>query len=161
MKICKFHPDGSLALCWQGTLHWQNAHTLCVVARFQLRERLELGYTVFEKNDLFIEWFFTDRYYSIYEIWNREQTALKGWYCNIVRPARQVGDEIHSVDLALDLWVFADGRRLTLDAEEFAALEISAPERALAWQAFDALEGLASAGALPQTRLAHLPELAS
>jgi len=54
-----------------------------------------------------------------------EAGDLKGWYCNITKPAVVTEDELTFVDLALDLWVWPDMRYLVLDEDEFDELAAS------------------------------------
>jgi predicted RNA-binding protein associated with RNAse of E/G family len=94
------------------------------------RARMELGYTTFEPGDRFTEWFYTDRWYNVMEV-RESGGALKGWYCNIARPATITPDSVSYSDLTLDLWVSPDGATLTLDEDDFEAdAELSAGERA-------------------------------
>jgi protein associated with RNAse G/E len=88
--------------------------------------------------DRFMETYFTDRWYNIFEIHDREDDRLKGWYCNIGRPAVWEEDATLSyIDLALDLWVAPDGSQTVVDEEEFLALDLDDDTRA------QALAGLA------------------
>jgi predicted RNA-binding protein associated with RNAse of E/G family len=73
---------------------------------------------------------------------------LKGWYCNIVRPARLEPEHIWSVDLALDLVVLPDGRWVVVDQEEFRKLEL--PE----WDCLNALAALRQLGRLARAQQA-------
>jgi predicted RNA-binding protein associated with RNAse of E/G family len=91
------------------------------------------------KGDRFIETYYSDRWYNIFEIHAREDDRLRGWYCNITRPAEIERETVTWIDLALDLLVFPDRRQVVLDEEEFARLEISPKERR---QALDALAEL-------------------
>jgi hypothetical protein len=75
--------------------------------------------------DRFIEAFYSDRWYNIFEIHDRVDDHLKGWYCNIGHPAVIEGETVSYIDLALDLLVYPDGRQLVLDEDEFAALSLS------------------------------------
>lgn len=89
-----------------------------------------------KQGDRFVETFYTDRWYNVFEIHDRDDDALKGWYCNVGRPAVwDAPDAISYVDLALDLWVTPDGRQTVLDEDEFAALELDEPTRARAREA--------------------------
>ena len=54
-----------------------------------------------------------------------ESGDLKGWYCNVTKPAQVQDDELTFVDLALDLWVWPDRRYLVLDEDEFDDLAAS------------------------------------
>jgi protein associated with RNAse G/E len=92
--------------------------------------------------DLFIELFYVDRWYNIFEIHDRDDNTLKGWYCNVSQPAVFETDErISFVDLALDLWVAPDGKQTVLDEDEFIALSL---DNKLKDKALDALEQLKS-----------------
>ena len=65
-----------------------------------------------------------------------ESGDLKGWYCNLSRPAHLSleANEISSDDLALDMWVDPAGHTLILDEVEFEALPIDEPTRAKVWR---------------------------
>ena len=82
-----------------------------------------------KQNDRFVETFYSDRWYNIFEIHDRDDDHLKGWYCNLSRPARFEQGAVSFVDLALDLLVYPDGRQLVLDEDEFALLELDAAEQ--------------------------------
>lgn len=77
-----------------------------------------------KRGDRFIEDYYSDRWYNIYEIYDRDDGRVKCWYCNVTLPAELDGDVIRFVDLALDLIVYPDGRQKVLDEDEFAALDI-------------------------------------
>jgi protein associated with RNAse G/E len=80
----------------------------------------DLGYTVFETGDHFIEYFYTNRWFNIFAI-SSANGGRKGWYCNIAAPALIGEEQIEQIDLLLDVWVGSDGQTLILDEEEFAA----------------------------------------
>ncbi len=89
-----------------------------------------------------METYYSDRWYNINEIFDRDSHERKGWYCNVTRPAEIGKDSVSYVDLALDLLVFADHRQLILDEDEFAALKLSEEEAQIARQALQELQGL-------------------
>lgn len=101
---------------------------IIVEARFN-RETANAGYVVFERGDRFVERFFADRWYNIFEIHAVGDDHLKGWYCNIARPAEFHDGAIEQVDLALDVWVNPDGSYTVLDQAEFDALPLDAATR--------------------------------
>ena len=123
-------------------------------ARFN-RETTDFGYAVFEKNDRFVEWFFADRWYNIFEVHSVQDDHLKGWYCNIVQPALFQDGEIAQVDLALDVWISSDGTPLILDEDEFAALNLDAPTHTRARQAMIELLGLMQRRVSPFDQIDH------
>jgi protein associated with RNAse G/E len=94
---------------------------------------------ILKQNDRFVETFYTDRWYNIFEIYDRDDGRLKGWYCNIGQPAVLEDGIVSYVDLALDLWVSADGKQTVLDKDEFDELELDNDTRQ---NALAGLEGL-------------------
>ncbi|MGP2437437.1 DUF402 domain-containing protein [Streptomyces sp. JW3] len=109
----------------------------------------DFGFVRFEPGDVFTEYYWRDRWYAVKEV--RAGTgALKGWYCDITRPAVRTGAELVVEDLDLDLWRSADGTDVRrLDEDEFA--ESGLPDRdpaaaAAAAAALDDLEHLARTG---------------
>jgi hypothetical protein len=110
-------------------------------------EPRDLSFVRFEPGDIFTEHYWRDRWYSIKEVRTRSD-ALKGWYCDVARPAVVDDGLVVSEDLDLDLWVSADGRTvLRLDEDEFAAgglADTDPVSAARAWEALAELERLAS-----------------
>ena len=51
-------------------------------ARFN-RPDIPILDTVLKKGDRFVEIYYTDRWYNIFEIHDRDDDHLKGWYCNV------------------------------------------------------------------------------
>ena len=90
---------------------------------------------VLGKGDRFVEAYFSQRWFNIFEMRDREDDRIKGYYCNVTCPPVFSNEQIEYTDLALDLLVYPDGRSLLLDEDEFAELEISAQQREKARQA--------------------------
>ncbi len=88
------------------------------------RPDLDFNGLLLKQNDHFLELYWFEKYFNIYEIYDRDTSLLKGWYCNVTRPIRLADSAIFYEDLALDLLVFPDGRQLVLDQDEFAALHL-------------------------------------
>ncbi|MFD8718247.1 DUF402 domain-containing protein [Streptomyces sp. NPDC059629] len=109
----------------------------------------DFGFVRFEKGDVFTEFYWRDRWYAVKEVRAADGT-LKGWYCDITRPATLTGGELVVEDLDLDLWRSADGTDVRrLDEDEF--VESGLAERdpaaaAAAVAALDTLEALAREG---------------
>lgn len=87
-------------------------------------ERVDVQELVLRQGDRFIETFYTDRWYNIFEIYDGRNDQFKGYYCNIGYPAVLSGNEVSYRDLALDLLVLPDGQQLVLDQDEFEALAL-------------------------------------
>ena len=113
------------------------------------RDDMELGYTTFKRGDRFVEFFYTDRWYNIFAVYDRDDGALKGWYGNVCRPVEISELAVRCEDLALDVWIDRDGRFRLLDEDEFAALGLPPEESALVWAAVERLREMAAAGRLP------------
>ncbi|MGW1727230.1 DUF402 domain-containing protein [Streptomyces sp. NPDC002306] len=109
----------------------------------------DFGFVRFEPGDVFTEYYWRDRWYAVMEVRDSSGT-LKGWYCDIARPAVFSGTELVVEDLDLDLWRSADGgdvRRLDEDEFEESGLARRDPEAAsAAVAALDHLERLAREG---------------
>ncbi|MFG3128200.1 DUF402 domain-containing protein [Streptomyces tendae] len=109
----------------------------------------DFGFVRFEAGDVFTEYYWRDRWYSVKEV-RTASGVLKGWYCDVTRPAVLTGTELVVEDLDLDLWRSADGTDVRrLDEDEFAesGLADRDPEAAAAAvAALDELERLALRG---------------
>ncbi|MER6997292.1 DUF402 domain-containing protein [Streptomyces sp. NPDC000410] len=102
----------------------------------------DFGFVRFEPGDVFTEHYWRDRWYAVKEVRTGDGT-LKGWYCDITRPAAVRGTELSVEDLDLDLWVSADATEiLRLDEDEFAASGLADTDPQAAEEAVRALDGL-------------------
>ncbi len=119
------------------------ADHLLVEARFG-RDRVDLGYVVFERGDRFLEWFYSDRWYNVFEVHSVRDDRLKGWYCNLTRPAVIGEREVSAEDLELDLWIDPGGQIILLDQEEYEALALIDAERREVAAAVEEITRLAS-----------------
>ncbi|GAA1363330.1 DUF402 domain-containing protein [Streptomyces beijiangensis] len=114
----------------------------------------DFGFVRFEPGDVFTEHYWRDRWYAVKEV-RSSDGVLKGWYCDVTRPAVLDGDQLTVEDLDLDLWVSADHSEIIrLDEDEFeesglAERDPKAASRAV--QALDELELLAQRGQLTQS----------
>ena len=97
---------------------------------------------VLKENDRFVETFYSDRWYNIFEVYDRDDGKVKGWYCNVGMPAVFEDGVVSYVDLALDLWVSSNGRQTVLDEDEFLELDISDELRTNAQKGLRELQGL-------------------
>lgn len=141
MTVHKLNTTGEVALTYEGELAEHLPGGVCLDARWT-RDPLPLGYTTFETGDHFTEYYYTDRWYNIFEIASADGT-LKGWYCNVAAPATISGTVIACRDLILDLWVAPDGTTRVLDEDEFADDKtLSTEERMQARAGLAALQAL-------------------
>ena len=139
LKVRKLDPDGRLKIEYCGTVRERSSELISIDTGWS-RERLDLGYVVFEPEDVWVETFFFRRYYNIFRIADN-LGRLKGFYCNISKPPIIVEDTLTWHDLAIDVWVRPDGSHIVLDMDEF---EEKVRDTAIRASALDALEDLQS-----------------
>ena len=113
---------------YQGEILEKTANKIVIKAFFN-RDDFELNGIWLRRDDYFIETYFNDRWYNIFQIHDRNDGQLKGWYCNVSLPAEISNSDISYVDLALDLLVYPSGDQLVLDEDEFEVLEIDGDTR--------------------------------
>ncbi len=136
VKVQKKNPAGEVTYEYEGVLLRRDEHSLLLEALFD-RADMPFMDVVFKTGDRFVEYYFTDHWYNIFAIHDREDEKIKGWYCNVGKPAVIEDDVVSYVDLALDLWVSIDGTQTVLDEDEFQGLQLNDKLRA------SALNGLA------------------
>ncbi|MFF2407866.1 DUF402 domain-containing protein [Streptomyces sp. NPDC058092] len=102
----------------------------------------DFGFVRFEPGDVFTEHYWRDRWFAVKEV-RTGAGELKGWYCDITRPAVLRDGELLIEDLDLDLWVSADGTSvLRLDEDEFEESGLAERDPAAAGAARRALDEL-------------------
>ncbi len=139
ITVLKLNLDGNVT--WQYEGHILNrAPNKVVLEAFFNNQDTPLMEVVLRENDRFIETFYTDRWYNIFEIYDRDDASLKGWYCNVSQPAKLGEGTVSYVDLALDLWVSTDGKQTVLDEDEFLLLNLDAQDRKNALKALAELK---------------------
>ncbi|MER6101504.1 DUF402 domain-containing protein [Streptomyces sp. NPDC001832] len=102
----------------------------------------DFGFVRFEPGDVFTEHYWRDLWFAVKEV-RTGAGELKGWYCDITRPAVLRDAELLVEDLDLDLWVSADGSSvLRLDEDEFEESGLAERDPAAAEAARRALDEL-------------------
>jgi predicted RNA-binding protein associated with RNAse of E/G family len=135
---------------WQynGALIRKDSSSITLVAYFD-RDDVEFHGLHIRRGDRFIETFYSDRWYNIFAIYDANGNRLKGWYCNIARPANIEEGHVYAEDLALDLIVLPDGNMHVLDEDEFAQLELNPEDHANAHSTLSHLQALAAERKFP------------
>lgn len=121
MKILKKNLADEVTWQYDSEVLRRDENSITVEASFN-RDDMPFQEIVLKRNDRFVETFYTDKWYNIFEIYDRDDGQLKGWYCNITKPVVIEDGQISYVDLALDLWVSADGTRKVLDEDDLERL---------------------------------------
>lgn len=140
ISVRKRNELGEVVWEYSGKLLEQGKDFIRLEALFNRNDTPFQG-VVLKHNDRFVETFFTNRWYNIFRIHDRDDGSVKGWYCNVGKPAIWDGpNAISYVDLALDLWVTPSGDQIVLDVDEFEALKLDEATRARAWAALGELK---------------------
>jgi len=144
ITVVKLNPLGETKIQYRGEVIERLADGV-VIQAYWSQPTKNLGYTSFEPGDSFREYYYTDRWFNIFDIVSTKGIR-KGWYCNIAEPAVIYDDRIEQVDLLLDVWVTSRGEILILDEDEFAAdTTLSQEQRAAAQKALQALLAMIAA----------------
>ncbi len=146
--VLKLDHEGREVFRYAGEVLWRNAAAVCLRAVFQFDD-VDFGFVTFQRGDVFTEWFYSERWYNVFRIEDGASGALKGWYCNITRPAQLRKHCVSADDLALDIFVGTDGALQLLDEDEFAELTLSAQEHAAVQNAVEQIRAAAAQGRAP------------
>jgi predicted RNA-binding protein associated with RNAse of E/G family len=149
VTIIKRNPLGQETWRYSGQVLAHDNDRITLEAFFN-RPDLPFHGILLAEGDRFVETYFTRQWYNIFEIHDKQDNHIKGWYCNVALPAVIKEGQVDYVDLALDLLVYPDGRQLALDEDEFQALPIDADTRNQALTAMQDLQDLAANGKLAQ-----------
>lgn len=136
MRIIKNNHIGNYLYEWQGEVIQANAESCLVKALFAMPVH-SFGHVDLVQGDLFIETYYSQRFYNIFEVHDGLRDEVKVWYINLSRPAIFSRDAIRWDDLALDLLLYPDGKMELLDTDEFAALKLERELRIQCWQTVD------------------------
>jgi protein associated with RNAse G/E len=124
IKVQKKNLAGEVTWQYDGMILQRETNFVILEALFN-RPDTPFMDIVLKENDRFVETFYGDRWYNIFEIYDRDDGRIKGWYCNIGMPAVIEDGLVSYVDLALDLWVSANGKQTVLDRDEFDEMNLS------------------------------------
>lgn len=116
-----------------------NENEIQIEAFFDI-QKMEIAGILVNYGDRFLETYYTNRWYNIYEIYAREDGSFLGCYCNISTPVEVSKNAVCYKDLALDLVVFPDGGQTVLDKKEFESLQITSQIREKAISALKELQ---------------------
>ena len=141
IKVQKKNPAGEVTYEYEGVLLSRDENSVTLEALFD-RADMPFMDVVFKTGDRFVEYYYADRWYNIFIIHDRDTKKIKGWYCNIGKPAVIEDGIVSYVDLALDLWVAVDGKQTVLDEDEFEELKLNEELKTGALNGLDELKDL-------------------
>ena len=141
IKVQKKNPAGEITYQYEGVMLDRDENSITLEAVF---DRVDMPFqdVVFKTGDRFVEYYYSDRWYNIFAIYDRDNGEIKGWYCNVGMPAVIEDGIVSYVDLALDLWVSANGQQTVLDEDEFEELNLDTGLSASALQGLEELKTL-------------------
>jgi protein associated with RNAse G/E len=123
VDVVKLDHQGRELFRYPGWVLAQDEHSITLEAFFSWEDTL-VKEVILQRGDRFVETYFSDRWYNIFEIYGRDSGQLKAYYCNIGYPALIADGMVSYRDLALDLLVLLDGRQYVLDEDEFQQLDL-------------------------------------
>lgn len=135
--VYKLNHEGREVFSYPAAPIFRNPDAILLKAIWD-RPPMDAGYVLLEPGDGWLETFYADRWYNVFEIRSADG-RLKGRYCNITRPARISTDAVCAEDLALDVWIAPDGQTMVLDEEEFARISLPPHEQAAAAAALETI----------------------
>ncbi len=141
IKVQKKNLGGEVTGEYEGDILRRDENSVMLEALFT-REDMPVMDVIFKKDDRFVEYFYADRWYNIFTVHDRDDGEVKGWYCNISKPAEIEDGVVSYVDLALDLWVSTNGKQTVLDADEFEELGLDEQLSAAALKGLEELKEL-------------------
>ena len=146
--VIKRDHQGGFVWQYEGEVVDSGADFVCIQARFN-RDKADIGVMVFMRDDLMTEWFYADRWYNVFKVQDDSGERLKGYYCNITRPAEITEATIAADDLALDVFVNPEGDITLLDEDEFAKLPLSDADRQAALESVEEIRMLVKTRTAP------------
>lgn len=139
ITVLKRNLAGEVTWQYEGRVLERGANCVTLEAFFNRDDMPFMG-VVLKRGDRFVETFYSDRWYNLFEIYDRDDGKFKGWYCNVGYPAVIDQDTVSYIDLALDLWVAPDGSQTVLDEDEFLEISMDVMTRAQAAAALEELK---------------------
>ena len=83
--VKKLNLQGEETWRYEGRVVQQRQNGVLLEAFFN-RPDLPFHGIVFAEGDRFLEAYWSDRWYNIFEIHSRVDDTIKGWYCNVSQP---------------------------------------------------------------------------
>ena len=127
VTVFKQNHLGEPVFSWEGELLTETPTCRLVSAGFSGADAVPVDKVTFRRGDLFLESYYSDRWYNMFEVHQGSSEQVKCWYINLSYPALFTAEGILWRDLALDLVVYPNGEYSLLDEDEFDALAL-APE---------------------------------
>jgi len=148
ITITKRDAKGRFVLSYGGRLVHRDDNLALARCPWPYQKAVDVAGVVISPGDVLVEYYYPREWFNVMRIEAGDGT-LKGWYCNVTRPAEISEAKIAWSDLALDLLVLPDGRTQVLDEDEFADLHLSPEDTQAALAALDRLQQWVAEGRGP------------
>src|SRR5215212_12021596 len=99
IKVQKKNPAGEVTYQYEGVMLARDENSVTLEALFD-RADMPFMDVVFKTGDRFVEYYYSNRWYNIFAIHDRDDGKVKGWYCNIGKPAVIEDGVVSYIDLA-------------------------------------------------------------
>ena len=139
VTVLKLDPWGKETWRYEGRILRSDGTSLVLEAFFNRDNRPFMG-TTLKRGDRFVEFYYSDRWYNVFEIYDRDDGSFKGWYGNVSTPTIFAQDRVEYRDLYLDVWAEPSGLQTVLDEEEFHNAPLDDLTRARALRGLAALQ---------------------
>jgi len=140
VTLVKVNHEGEETFRYRGRLVYRDPDQLVARCPWPGDLTVDLGPFTIGPGDVFVEFYYATEWFNIFAIYDRVG-RLKGWYCNVTRPAEMAEGCVRWHDLVLDLLVLPDGTSQVLDRDEWQEID---PSEVLRFEAGAALERLQS-----------------
>lgn len=141
IQVVKNDALGKEVWRWDGEIIRRFQGGIFLQAFFNYDDFTRFGIT-YKRGDRFREIYFSDKWFNIFEMHDRDDGVLKAWYCNFSRPAVFTEEMIRYDDLALDALVMPDFQIRMLDEEEYEALNLDEADKKKVSAAVDEIRAL-------------------
>jgi len=118
ITVCSLKHGGRPHRTWRARLETRAGSLIVLDAFFAEEVRHPILGTI-EAGTLSKEYFWTDRWYSVFRFGSPTNSDLLNFYCNVNTPARLEGDTLTFTDLDIDVLVRPDLAYSILDEDEF------------------------------------------
>lgn len=129
LTVHKCDHKGNDVFAYPATILQHDEQKIVIRASFTSHKDYNIAGLELKNGDKCIEVFYFHRWFNIFEVYAGKSEQIRGWYCNITKPAIYQDNHLYYSDLALDVIAFHDGRQVVVDEEQFMQLPLDEPTR--------------------------------
>lgn len=129
LTVHKCDHKGNDVFAYPATILQHDEQKMVIRASFTSHKDYNIAGLELKNGDKCIEVFYFHRWFNIFEVYAGKSEQIRGWYCNITKPAIYQDNHLYYSDLALDVIAFHDGRQVVVDEEQFMQLPLDESTR--------------------------------